>query len=136
MKVDVVGVGLPVEDEAQRRLGGHGDAVRREQAEHRLLRRRLGGDAHGGEDGDVLAEDAVDAGEAGPHRVLAEAGEHRVEGLGVATGAGERVRVQAVAGRVVGALGHGPGVGVDGELEAAGLQALEADAGEAAQVGA
>ena len=136
VEVDVVGVGLPVEDEAERGGGGDGDAVLVELGLDGLLAGGVAGDADGGEDRRVLAEDAVDAAEAAAGVGLGEADEDRGEGLLVAAGAGEGVGEEAVAGGVVGALQGGLFEGVDGEGEAGGREALEAGAGVAAEVGA
>ena len=58
VEVDVVGVGLPVEDEAQRGAGVGDDVVAGQLLADRLLVDRLGGQPGGGDQAQVLVEDA------------------------------------------------------------------------------
>jgi hypothetical protein len=136
VEVDVVGVGLPREDEAQGGSGGHAGAELFDGAGDLGLLGAVGGEPGGGEQAGVLAEDAVDAGEAAARVGLLDADADRGEGVGVAAGLGEGEGEEAVAGGVVGALLDGLREGVDGELEADVAEALEAAADVATEVGA
>jgi hypothetical protein len=136
VEVDVVGVGLPRQDEAQRRAGG-ADAAGGGQA---LLDggalAGLAGDPGGGDQAEVLAQDALAAGEAAAGVALGEADLEGGKGVLELAGADQRRRQQAVAAQVIGAIGDRAPVGVDGDRAAGAADALEALAGEAAQVGA
>ncbi|MET0286502.1 MAG: hypothetical protein ABW352_18615, partial [Polyangiales bacterium] len=137
MEVDVVGVGLPVQHEAQRGLVLEAATLVRELARDVLGERGLGLDPRGGGEAEVFTQDAVDAAEATVGVALLHAGEDGVEGLARLALLEQREAEQAMAGRVIRALRHGLAIGVDGERERAlVLDALEALAREAAQVGA
>jgi hypothetical protein len=113
VEVDVVRVGLPVQDEARRAAGGEPEVSLRELGHDLLLLRRIGGRVCRADEARVLAEHALAAGEPTIRVLLVDAAKDRGERLGELAILDERVREEAVAGHVIRALLDGALVRVD-----------------------
>jgi hypothetical protein len=136
VEVDVVGVCLPGEHEAQRPPRVERNAGALEPLEHLVAPVGLLVQPRRRDEPEILAQDLIDAGEATLRiAALRPFGDH-VERLGDAVLPHQREREQSMARRMIRPLRARLLVGVDGQRQAIFPEALETFAGEASQIGA
>ncbi len=125
VQIDVVRVGLPVQQEAGRRLDDEGELALGQgllDASAVAAVREVRGPDHAG----VAREHERGTGEAIRRGALIDAGEDRRERARVVAVAEERVREQAVARELIRAIGDRAAVGVDREAAGGRPEALRA----------
>ena len=136
VEVDVVGVGLPGQHEAQRGLGLRPAAGLLQPLADVSGPGRLGARPGGGHQSQILGEDPAGPGEAALGITASGAGRQDIEGLGRAAGLDQREGQQAVAGGMIGPLGDRLTVAVDGQRQGSrAAHPFQPVAGEPAQVG-
>ena len=137
VEVDVVGVGLPVQDEPKRRRRLEGGARLAQVRQDRVALAGLLLEPRGTDEPQVLAQDAIHAGEAAAGVLAQRAREGRVERAGGIALAQPREGQETVARGVIGALRDRLAVRVDRQLKPRfTVDPLEALPGEPPKIGA
>ena len=137
VKVYVVGVGLPVQHEAQRRRRLDGATGAGQARADVVGVRGIDAQPGGGGQPQVVGQDALDAAEAPRGIAARRAGGDGLEGRARMTLLQQREAQQAMAGGMIGPLLDGLAIGVDRQRQRRRRpHALEAFAGEPPHVGA